>query len=226
MTNPRGNLFFSLASYLARSLHYYPNLSELGPTVVFLKFYLVSEIVCFSCCFVRCYALILPFCSYFQAVEWKGTRCLWKRTRLGQFQSIKWVDSRSHCRFLRFQEWAGVRNCFVLQQDVHRRFLGGGGGGKAWVEKRYGEDGITYLLKGGAKQTGHGIQLFRERLSEKGHATIPKGIVGGFVCPVLQRNLKEWHERPRTYVRKCKWKATRVGSTATVVRNSVLIISL
>ena len=35
------------------------------------------------------------------------------------------------------------------------------------------------------------IQLFRERLSEKVHATIPKGIVGGFVSPVLQRNLKE-----------------------------------
>ena len=97
---------------------------------------------------------------------------------------------------------------------------------EAWVEKRYGEDGIAYLLKGGAKQTGHSIQLFRERLSEKGHATIPKGIVGSFFCPVLQRNLKEWHERPRKYVRKCKWKATRVGSTATVVRNSVLIISL
>ena len=47
------------------------------------------------------------------------------------------------------------------------------------------------------------IQLFRERLLEKVHATIPKGIVGGFVCPVLQRNLKEWHERPRTYVREC-----------------------
>ena len=47
------------------------------------------------------------------------------------------------------------------------------------------------------------IQLFRERLSEKVHAIIPKGIVGGFVCPVLQRNLKEWHERPRTYVREC-----------------------
>ena len=47
------------------------------------------------------------------------------------------------------------------------------------------------------------IQLFRERLSEKVHSTIPKGIVGGFVSPVLQRNLKEWHERPRTYVREC-----------------------
>ena len=49
----------------------------------------------------------------------------------------------------------------------------------------------------------HDIQLFRERLSQKVHATISKGIVGGFVCPVLQRHLKEWHERPRTYVREC-----------------------
>ena len=36
-----------------------------------------------------------------------------------------------------------------------------------------------------------GIQLFGERLSEKVHATIPKGIVGGFEFTVLQRNLKE-----------------------------------
>ena len=35
------------------------------------------------------------------------------------------------------------------------------------------------------------IQLFRERLSEKVHATISKGIVGGFEFTVLQRNLKE-----------------------------------
>ena len=60
---------------------------------------------------------------------------------------------------------------------------------------------------------------------ENVHATIPKGIVGGFVGPVLQRNLKEWHKRPWTYVRECQWKATKVGSKATVVRNSVLIIS-
>ena len=38
---------------------------------------------------------------------------------------------------------------------------------------------------------GDHIQLFRERLSEKVHATIPKGIVGGFKFTVLQRNLKE-----------------------------------
>ena len=35
------------------------------------------------------------------------------------------------------------------------------------------------------------IQLFRERLSEKVHATISKGIVGAFEFTVLQRNLKE-----------------------------------
>ena len=47
------------------------------------------------------------------------------------------------------------------------------------------------------------IQLFRERLSEKVHATIPKGIVGGFEFAVLQRNLKEWHKRLWTYVCEC-----------------------
>ena len=42
------------------------------------------------------------------------------------------------------------------------------------------------------------IHLFLERLSEKAHPTISKGIVGGFEFTVLQRNLKEWHERPWT----------------------------
>ena len=47
------------------------------------------------------------------------------------------------------------------------------------------------------------IQLFRKRLSEKVHATIPKGIVGGFEFTALQRSFKEWHERPWTYVCEC-----------------------
>ena len=46
------------------------------------------------------------------------------------------------------------------------------------------------------KRPCYHILLFRERLLEKVDATIPKGIVGGFVFPVFQRNLKEWHERP------------------------------
>ena len=46
------------------------------------------------------------------------------------------------------------------------------------------------------------------------HATIPKGVVGGFKFTFLQRTLKEWHERPWTYVCDCKRKATKVGLTA------------
>ena len=44
------------------------------------------------------------------------------------------------------------------------------------------------------------ILIVRERLSEKVHATIPKGIVGGFQFSVFKTNFKEWQERPRTYV--------------------------
>ena len=47
------------------------------------------------------------------------------------------------------------------------------------------------------------IQLFRERLSEKLHAAVPIGIVGGFDFIVLERNLKEWYERPWTCVCEC-----------------------
>ena len=40
--------------------------------------------------------------------------------------------------------------------------------------------------------------------SETGeNATIPKGIVGSFEFNVLQRNLREWHERPWIYVCEC-----------------------
>ena len=35
------------------------------------------------------------------------------------------------------------------------------------------------------------LQLFREGLSEKVHATIPKAIVGDFEFTVFQRSLKE-----------------------------------
>ena len=53
----------------------------------------------------------------------------------------------------------------------------------------------------------------------KVHATIAKGIVGGFdPFTVFQRNLKEWHTKAMDI-------CLRVGSTALVARNSVLIIS-
>ena len=47
------------------------------------------------------------------------------------------------------------------------------------------------------------VYTVRERLSATVHATIPKGIVGGFEFTVLQRNFKEWHERPWTCVCEC-----------------------
>ena len=43
------------------------------------------------------------------------------------------------------------------------------------------------------------LALFRERLSEKVHATIPKGFVSGFVFIFFQRNLKEH----RWYICEC-----------------------
>ena len=69
------------------------------------------------------------------------------------------------------------------------------------------------------------LQLFRERLSEKVHPIIPNGNVRSFEFTVLQRNLKEWDERPWTYVCESLRKATKVGSTATVSEKSILIIS-
>ena len=66
--------------------------------------------------------------------------------------------------------------------------------------------GVTYkclcnILQNALTFIHHLIQLFRERLSEKVHATIH--IVGGLEFTVLQRNLREWHERPWTYVCEC-----------------------
>ena len=46
-------------------------------------------------------------------------------------------------------------------------------------------------------------KLFRDRLSEKVHATTPKGIMGGWEFTALQKNLKERHDRPWTYVCDC-----------------------
>ena len=68
------------------------------------------------------------------------------------------------------------------------------------------------------------IQLFRERLSEKVHVTSPKGIVGGFEFTVLQRNLKEQHERPWTCLRVLKESKKRMFD-GYIVRNGLLIIS-
>ena len=65
------------------------------------------------------------------------------------------------------------------------------------------------------------IQLFGERLSEKVHATIPKGIVGSFEFTFLQRNLKEWHQRPWMKIKESN--KSRFDSYC--VRKIALIIS-
>ena len=62
------------------------------------------------------------------------------------------------------------------------------------------------MRRGGDIRDGDQFTAIRERLSEKVHATIPKGIVGGFEFTVLQTSLKEWRERPWTYVSSAKGK--------------------
>ena len=72
-----------------------------------------------------------------------------------------------------------------------------------------------------------------ERLWEKGvHLTIQKGIVGGFEFIVQSEYLDESNgtREARTYICECykekQQNSDRFDSTATVVRNSILVISI
>ena len=47
------------------------------------------------------------------------------------------------------------------------------------------------------------IQLFRKKLSEKVHATISKGFVGGFEITVLHRNFERMAREAMDYVSEC-----------------------
>ena len=69
-----------------------------------------------------------------------------------------------------------------------------------------------------------GIQLFRERLSEEVHATNPKGIAGGFEFAVLERNLKEKHERPYGHRFANAKESSKSRFSSYSVRDRVLII--
>ena len=70
------------------------------------------------------------------------------------------------------------------------------------------------------------IQLFRDRLSDKVHATTPiKGNLGGFEFTVFQRNLKEWHERSWTVCLRVLKESNKSRFDSYSVGNSVLIIS-
>ena len=59
----------------------------------------------------------------------------------------------------------------------------------------------------------------------KVHATIPKGIVGGFEFTILQRNLKEWQERPWKVCLRVLKESNKSRFNSCSVRNSVLILS-
>ena len=47
------------------------------------------------------------------------------------------------------------------------------------------------------------IQIFRKMLSEKVHATIPKGTVGGFEITVPHRNFERMAREAMDYVSEC-----------------------
>ena len=61
------------------------------------------------------------------------------------------------------------------------------------------------------------------------HATTPEGILGGFEFTAFQRNLKEWQQRPWTYVRDRGSRVLQERNNSWFdsysVRNSVLSIS-
>ena len=69
------------------------------------------------------------------------------------------------------------------------------------------------------------IQLFRERLSGKVHATILKGIVGGFEFFFFQRNLKELARKAMEICLRALKENNKSRFDSYSVRNSVLIIS-
>ena len=57
------------------------------------------------------------------------------------------------------------------------------------------------------------------------HATTPICIVVGLEFTVFQRNLKQWQERPWTYVCECYRESNQIRFDSYSVKNSVLIIS-
>ena len=69
------------------------------------------------------------------------------------------------------------------------------------------------------------IQLFRKRLSEKVHATIPIGIVGGFEITVLHRNFERMVREAMDVCFLVLKRNSKSRFDSYSVRNSVLIIS-
>ena len=69
------------------------------------------------------------------------------------------------------------------------------------------------------------LQLFREKLSGKVHATILKGIMGGFEFPFFQRNLKELVREAMEMCLPELKESNKNRFDSYSVRNSVLSIS-
>ena len=74
-------------------------------------------------------------------------------------------------------------------------------------DRKYNKKSDKYIGKSLDKKSDQKSDKKSDKLIysyfEKVHATIPKGIVSGFGFTVVQRNLKEWHERPWTHVYNC-----------------------
>ena len=79
-----------------------------------------------------------------------------------------------------------INKCHNIRQNLIKKRLGGPQKMPSKLRKLCNVSKIQ--LKTYVKMC---IQLFHERLSEKVHATIPKGIVGDFELTVFQRNFKE-----------------------------------
>ena len=69
------------------------------------------------------------------------------------------------------------------------------------------------------------IWIFRERLSEKVHATIPKDVVGGFEFTFLKKNLKEWPRKAMDVCLRVLKESNQSRFDSYSIRNRVLIIS-
>ena len=72
------------------------------------------------------------------------------------------------------------------------------------------------IFKVVAYESFHCIQLFRERLSEKVHATIPKGIVGGFEFTVLSKKFERMAREVMDMCLRLLKESNKVGSIATM----------
>ena len=71
----------------------------------------------------------------------------------------------------------------------------------------------------------YNIQLFRERLSEKVHTTIPKGVAGGFEFTVLSKKFERRTREAMDICLRVLKESNKSRFDSYSVRNSILLIS-